>query len=727
MKRPMLVSGAVTVIITALFLLFGQGALPTAAALGVSVLFLSLLLKKKFRRYYVLLFAGACVVFVSLFDILFYKALEKPAKAFSYNEHDVIAYVSALPEKASEDRYIYTFKTVRSDGEKYRISFSFECETKEYELYDTVAFYGADFSFFEGSLTEKAYTDKVFLTLSEYISSELLFEKSPTPYYYCLKLKDGCISNMKEYMTSSSAALLTGMTFGDKAELPLSLKNAFKACGVSHILAVSGLHVSLWCSVLLSVLKLFGASDKIKSILSLLFLLLLCTLSAFTPSVVRAALMSGLILIAPFFDRRADTVNSLGFAVTLILVSDPYLLLNPSFVLSALATAGVAFSSFVEKKIPKPILKSRLKRKLYDFFVSGTLVSISASVFTLPACAYFFKSFSIVAPLANLFVVTPSFYAMVTGMFLSLAAFIPVKALTSLLNVLFFVPEAIEKFISFAVRVIAKFPYASLPANTLTVAAVIISVGLTSAAIYVFFILHRGGKAIKITSCVFCAAICLISPFTNILPTQINRELTVISSYGYPVAVTRSGKDIALFGIPQSTESVSKVKSLLPTSKAQSFTYFFMMYVNVGYYDFRPYIHDYGPLNIAVSSDAFDKCAALCESTGAVYPKTLDAFSPGDKIYAEAIDTESLRCVIISSPKKRVTVSFSKFNSYSYVDTETDIAVIGEKEAMRFDGFCDTLIVCTYTGLSEEAREALLQNCNSLTVLSDGEGVTVNI
>lgn len=720
----MLVSGAVTVIITALFLLFGQSAVPTAAAFGASVLLLGLALRKRLSRFYTVVFAGVCILAVSLANFLFLKIYELPAYEFAKTSHDVIAYVCELPQNLSDDYYFYVFKTVSSDGKDKSVKFTLTSTTDMYELYDTVAFENAEFSKVGTKASEKAYTDKAFLKLSYYGESELLFKKSPTPYYYCLKIKAGFISNMEKYLSSSSAALLTGMTFGDKSELPLSLKKAFSTCGVSHILAVSGLHVSLWCGVLFSILKLFGASDRLKSIIPTVFLLLLCTVSAFTPSVVRASLMSGLVFIAPFFNRRADTLNSLGFAITVILALDPYTLINPSFVLSVLATAGVAFAAFAETVIKKPTLKRRLTRKLYEFFVSGTLVSVCASIFTLPACAYYFKSFSIVAPLANFFVVTPSFYAMVTGVFLSAMAFIPLKQLEGVLGVLFSVPEAIERFIALAVRIIAKIPFASLPAGILTVAAVLISAALAAVTYYIFFVLHRKKGVLRVVSSLLCAALFIASLFLEILPLSINRKITVVSSEGLPAVITQTGREIALLGVPQSAGVVSE---FLPQTDAQKFTYLYVTDDSLTYSDFAEYVHDYEPLCIVSASDAFKNCENLSLETGCPAPTCEKEFSVGRKIYVETVDTNDFLYAIISTDKTSVAVSFSEYNDISFADGRGDIAVICESQAEDFDIFCETLVICTASGMSESKKAMLSDNCRRLVVLSEGESVTINI
>lgn len=723
MKRPMLVSGAATVIATALFLLSGQGAAVLGAALGVSVILFSVIFKKRLKKFHSILFFGVCVMLACIASTAFFYIYEAPAKAFSQSPHNVTAYVCELPKAITSELSEYTFKMQRSDTDGNKMKFTVTDDAGLYELYDTVSFKNASFSYFDGDLTEKAYTEKIFLSLEESSDADYLFKKSPTPYYYCLKFKEGCILNMRKYLSGDSAALLSGMTFGEKSDLSDSLRDAFKACGVSHILAVSGLHVSLWCGILAAFLRLLGLKDKSKAVVSVLFLIFLCTVSAFTPSVVRASLMSGLAFFAPFFKRRPDTVNSLGFAVALILLLNPYISLNPSFVLSALATAGVAFSTFAENALPRLQLHGRFKNSLYDFFVSSTLVSVCSSVFTLPACAYFFKSFSLLSPLANLFVVQPSFYAMVTGAFETLLSFLPLPY--GFLKVIFYVPEYILKFISLAVRLISKIPYACVPAGPLTVTAILLFIG---AAVGIYFLFPQKTKlyrAVKASLCVLCAALVFASSFTYLLPIGLNEELTVISSSGYPVAVVRRGGEYALFGVPKSSAALRETKNALPTTKNQRLTYFTVMYKEVYSKSFTDILHTFFPENTLAVSSALSNTAVQCEKIGANKPKHLNNFYINEKIYAEIVDTYGKCYVIISSGKMRSAVSFSKYNNRDYTEKRCNTVVICESEAAEFNSFCDELIVCTYKGMLSRDKERLKNYCNKLTVLRDGESKTV--
>lgn len=727
MKRPMLISGAVAVVATALFLLFGQNALLWVAVLGVSVAAFSLIFKKRLKKFYAFLFIGICFASVAFANFIFYYIHEAPAKEFSDSSHNVIAYVCELPEEVNSEYTEYTFKAERSDGEKCRLRFTFFAKSGSYKLYDTVSFKTAVFSYFDGNLNEKAYTEKVFLTLSESASEDLLFKKSPTPYYYCLRFKEKCISVMKEKLSFDSAALLSGMVFGEKSDLSNSLRNAFKVCGVSHILAVSGLHVSLWCGILAALLRLLGLSEKTKNAISVVFLIFLCTVSAFTPSVIRASFMSGLTFAAPFFRRRPDALNSLGFAVTLILILNPYILLNPSFVLSALATAGVLFSSFAEGLIKRPKLKGKFKNKVYDFFASGALVSVCSSLFTLPACAYFFKSFSLIAPFANIFVVEPSFYAMLSGMVLTLLSFLPFSFADGIFKALFLIPEFILKFISLAVRLISEIPYACVPANMLTAAGMLLSV---VAGLFVYFTLGKNAKRFRVLrrfSYIFFALVFCFSGFLYLLPVKANRKLTVISSSGYPVAAVRCGGEYALFGVPKSKSSLGETKNYLPQTSEQALTHFVIMYKTVNSDSFTEIEHGYFPENTVAVSGALSAATELCAKIGAKMPVYTDKFTVNKKIYAEIVDTYGNNYVIIASDDTGVAVSFSDYNDVSLLGKKFETLVICENQAKEFNSFCKTLVVCSYEGLPRKTKETLEHYCEKLVVLVDGEAVTVTL
>lgn len=723
MKRPMFISGLTTALTAAIFLFFKEVAAFSCAVFGAFAFLVFVILKKKikFSAAFTAAFISAVIFVSSVSFLAFYGFCEKPAVFYMHGEHDIKAYVSKLPEYSEDGTVTYVFKTEKAENEKTRFKFTYTSEKDEkLELYDVVSFkdasfYGASEDVFGNAYS---YSEKVFLKLKGFSSFSVLFRKDKTPYYACLMFKDGCIKNMKKYLSSDSAAILSGMVFGDKSFMRAEVKNAFKASGVSHIMAVSGLHASLWCGILAAFLKLFSVSEKTKAGISLLFLVLLCTLSAFTPSVIRASLMTALVLIGPLFKRRSDSLNSLGFAVTALLIYNPYYLFAPGFLLSVLATAGVIFSTAIEIRLKIRNFKIALFGKIFAFIRSNVIVSAVSSVFTMPVCVLFFKSFCTVSPVTNILAVQPSFYAMVSGLFAAVFSFIPSPFAAKIAKVLFFIPEILLKFVKFVTFGVSKIPFSSVPADFMTIAALGLSIIIFVCLLKCFKKQKKKRTALKCVSYSLCAALVLLSLFSCFLPVSHNRQITAVSSKGRPTVVLRCGGEYAVLGAPETKSAQYEIRDYLPITKEEKLSYFAITSKNASKSAIE-FIFENADVGCAVINEKSSaETKELLDSLGA-FTVSASKFRLNNKIYVETVDTQGEYYAIIKDGNKSALVSLSGYNdSFS---KKADILILGENEAKNFSGFCKVLVVCTKDGAEESFKNMLSNHCGRLIVLSDGE------
>lgn len=725
MKRPMLVFGLITVFTAAIFLFFKESAALCCAVFGVAAAVGFAVFKRKMKKEvaFAAIFASCAVFASSICFLSFFKIYENPMAAYTRGEFDVKAYVAQLPERREDGSVSYVFKTESVGNEKARFKFTYVAKSDEgFELYDVVSFNGLSFYGVSGGAGDKAYSysEKIFLRVKNAQSCSVLFKKDKTPYYFCLMFKDGCIKNMKKYLSADSAAMLSGMVFGDKSFMRNEVKNAFRASGVSHIMAVSGLHASLWCGILAALLKLFSVSEKKKAAISIAFLVLLCTLSAFTASVIRASLMTALILTGPLFKRKADSLNSLGFAVAGILLFNPYLLLTPGFLLSVSATAGVIFSNAIEGRFKIRTFKFAVFGKTWAFIRSNVVVSVISTLFTMPVCAAFFKSFCIVSPITNIFVVQPSFYAMAGGLFASVFSFIPSKFAEGVAEILFFVPEILLKFVKFVTFSVSEIPFSQVPADIYTVCFIGASVAAFCGLLKLFE-KRNTRPAIKITSYFLCAAVIVASAFSSFFPLPFNRRLCVVSSNGSPCVVLHCGGEYALLGAPESKSAQYEIKEYLPTTSEQRLLYFVLTdsFTSTGAVEFvfenaSPEFFVPGTENALNYEKLLKKSAALKADAS--------KFTLNGKIYVETVDTQGDCYAIIKDGNKKAAVLLSGECGAS---AGVDMLILSESEAKEFSGFCDVLFVCIGKDDGEQIKAELSAHCNRLIVLSDGESRAV--
>lgn len=194
---------------------------------------------------------------------------------------------------------------------------------------------------------------------------------------------------------AKDAGTMTAMLLGDKTYLDKELKERFQDTGISHILVVSGLHVSLLGMGIFKLLrKLFkyGVSCSVAGTCVVLYVIM----TGFAVSGQRALIMFLISMLAEYLGRTYDMLTAIAAALLIILFDTPYLFLNCGFLLSFLAVMGIALLCPVLEDVSKWMCGYRL---------SSIMVSIAAMWATLPVSAAFFYEYPIFSILVNLLVI----------------------------------------------------------------------------------------------------------------------------------------------------------------------------------------------------------------------------------------------------------------------------------------------------------------------------------
>lgn len=249
-----------------------------------------------------------------------------------------------------------------------------------------------------------------------------------------------------------------GMLLGDKSGIADETLDAYRQSGAAHLLAVSGLHVSVLAGAWS---LLFRRRAWLRFGLTALFLLLYAALTAFAPSVLRAAVMLLCWQLADPLRMPNDPVSALSLAFIIVLLINPYALFYVGFQLSFLAAYGLALIA--------PILRDRLRR--FGSSLAGTLGgSVAVWVAALPAQAAFFQTTSPASLLSNLFILPLVPFFLIPAFVLTLLSF----ASFPLANALAFLPRlalrAIDIFARMGAPLVINVP-APTPAALLFYAA----------------------------------------------------------------------------------------------------------------------------------------------------------------------------------------------------------------------------------------------------------------
>lgn len=210
-------------------------------------------------------------------------------------------------------------------------------------------------------------------------------------------------SILDTHIPQDCVAFAKALLLGDTSELSYRADTALKVSGIRHVVAVSGLHISIFFAIISTITfrKRF-----LTALVGMPLLLLFAAVAGFTPSVTRACIMCGLMLTAQLLDKEYDGPSALAFAVLIMLVVNPYCVCSVSFQLSVASIAGIfLFAPGIREKLTTGLAgkkgkKYRLLRKL----AAGISVTVGAQILTIPLCAYYFGIISLVGVITNLLV-----------------------------------------------------------------------------------------------------------------------------------------------------------------------------------------------------------------------------------------------------------------------------------------------------------------------------------
>ena len=210
-------------------------------------------------------------------------------------------------------------------------------------------------------------------------------------------------NNFEAYLSEKCAGFASALMMGDRENLDNGIKHAYSRLGISHILAVSGLHLTIVIGGLGWLLTQFHIPKKIRNLILIAgacFFACVCGLSA---SIVRATIMLIFFCLADIVGERQDSSTSLFFAIFLIVCVCPNAVYDVGMWLSFLATLGIlAVMPVLSVLAPNRKNKFYRIRKIGFYFVSLICVSFAAIFFTLPVIWIAFGGISLFAPIANL-------------------------------------------------------------------------------------------------------------------------------------------------------------------------------------------------------------------------------------------------------------------------------------------------------------------------------------
>lgn len=420
--------------------------------IGVIGIFINIFLKQRLKVF--LIFAVSFIVFFS-YTIFLEKQYEQNWKQYGDKEVKIQGIVISKPEQ-KEYKDTYQIKVTQienlSTKEKNFTKFKLLCHIKKTKSDNSYLHYGDKIEFIanyeipsvarnEGGFDYRLYlkTKKIagIVTIKDYtkIANNQANWISTKLYQFKMNL----IEKIKSSLPEQTASVCIGLLLGDKSNISEEINDSFRQSNLSHMLAISGAHVSyllLGINTFFQKLKLHKRWSKIFVILFLIFFMALVD---FTPSVTRACIMCILTLLAEIAFLKSDVYQNLAISSFIILLINPYTILDIGFQLSFGGTIGII--AFMGKiKTLKNVLERKqvqeskqqndkytiISNKLNDKYtiIRNKLnavtqiikVSLAANLVIFPIMLYHFNTISLTFLISNLLATSVFGISLITGL-----------------------------------------------------------------------------------------------------------------------------------------------------------------------------------------------------------------------------------------------------------------------------------------------------------------------
>ncbi len=396
--------------------------------------------------------------------------------------------------------------------------------------------------------------DRVHYTQGVYIAgytqrlTEVASPLKATVFMWAEGLRQTIRTLLQQHLPTDLAGFGCGLLLGDKSALPLAVEEAYRVCGLSHLLAVSGLHLGLLAMAFLRLMKWCRCPRRLAAALCILFVLCLVAAAGFTGSVMRAGAMYILVLSGRLLCRRSDPLNSLGGAVLFLLALQPTAVGNLSLLLSFTAVAGILILS-------PPILTAMYRvlplrgwcGKLLRGAGSAAAVSLAAAMGTLPVQILCFGQFSLLTLPANLLICgVASLVLVLLAVLFLLASIVPVFGLA---DFLFALLSPLLRYCTNLPQLLSQSPFAMVYTQA---EYIFLCVGLC----FILLAASLLGRPYGVRS-LFCGGLCVLliccSSFTYRVYNHNVAQITVISSAaGCSTVITQNQKAVVI-GLPKGT------------------------------------------------------------------------------------------------------------------------------------------------------------------------------
>lgn len=505
LPRPFAVIGFTMFIVLALLFDADTSAVPVCAVCFAAAFAVCILVKAiRIKRIFSLITAAglAACLLLTFSNSLFYE----PQLRLSGNTVSLRAVLTDEPE-LRYGNYYYSAESEEINGEKTEIKLRLMFSSRpEAEPFDRIE---GDFTLYalgstDDDILSSYKSSGIYLGgyTADYEYNVIRTDKRDLPFFaYILKFRNMIKSSVYRILPNEYGGLTTALLLGDRSGISDKTLSTFRNTGITHIICVSGLHLSLWGLLVLKIFRKLGFGERAASGFAAAAVVLIMLITGMSYSVIRSGIMMLVFLFANILSRQKDSLNSLGFALTVMSAVNPFSMGAVGLQLSALSSFGIILCS---SYLTPPMKKSFERMKNRD--LSGILYKICESIavtgsavfMTMPVAAKLCGGFTFAVFPANFLVVWAAGIVMVSGVLGGIVGAVS----AGIFNLPGFICGLLCKYIIGAVSLIDKlrFLYVKIDSEKLY-----LIFALTSGLIAVCVLLCRAGRPHRRFSALICS------------------------------------------------------------------------------------------------------------------------------------------------------------------------------------------------------------------------------
>ena len=518
-----------------------------------------LTIKKKIRlRKYVILFLVS-VIISNIQITLLEKSFDEKYKNVSENLEIVGTIISNPMDKQYKNQYILKVEKINENKSYKNTNLQLNVKKEEQLLSygDKIIIKGnfeeASSARNEGGFDYKQYlkSKNVYGIISVDKKDIKLIKKNNVDVIDLLanKVSNSMKIKIEQNLSNETSKLLSGILIGNKNNLQKEIQEDFRNSSLSHVLAISGMHVSYIILGITFVINKMKFNKKVSKVITIFILLFFIILTGKTASVTRACFMSSYIILASLFHKKAHVLASISISLLIILIINPYLILDIGLQLSYGGTIGIVLIYPILKKLKKKKedKNSKFKKiihKIKDKILDIILITISANLVIFPIVLFHYNTISFTFIISNLLISPIIGIIIILGFISVFASYI----ISPISKVMFLILQIFLNLLIKIAHFCAELPFSKVYFPTPKIYVIVIYY------VFLIFIILARNKIIVIKKInkkiiiIFVIIIIILNLILNFIPKTFTISFIDVGQGDSMLISTPKGKKILIDG-----------------------------------------------------------------------------------------------------------------------------------------------------------------------------------